>query len=519
MLKVLCVVDKEGTALDRLAKGVAPYHDNLDYKVVAVHPKRPDDKQLMEFELEASDADIIDWQYFRTAEMLRAKYEWLKSKKHILTHNNPYSITESDWNDYDANVGNNASIYEDLKRITTTKLTYIPICVESDFWTYNFDWQPNNNVLMVANRIEGKKGILPVAEACKELNLNFHLVGQISDMDYFHKIAATGATFHQQISDEELRKLYYNSCLHVTNSVDNFESGTMPLLEAMFCGTPVMARLIGHVPELNNGENMVVYNGENEDVEALKETIFETLADKKSLERMRDKGWNTVKSRNFERRAYSYQRLYREIMSEEIPVSVVMPICDRPETAKLALSAIAEQTYKNLEVIVIDDNGDHEEMVETFAQYVNIPVRYIENGQSDYGLARARNKGIIEATGEIIIFCDERMVMAPNAVETFVANIEPQVWLYGNKNGKKEFVENFSAVHRDDVINCGMFCERIDEYGGQSQEIRTRMNKQGMTNKYIENAKATPTGKSSNRNRKRASIIKMKNRLAKMYEL
>ena len=42
MLKVLCVVDKEGTALDRLAKGVAKYHENIDYNVVSVHPKRPD---------------------------------------------------------------------------------------------------------------------------------------------------------------------------------------------------------------------------------------------------------------------------------------------------------------------------------------------------------------------------------------------------------------------------------------------------------------------------------------------
>lgn len=521
MLKVLCVVDKERTALDRLAQGVKPYHDNLNYVVLAVHPKRPDQAQLEAFEREAMDADIIDWAYFRTAEMLRAKYDWLKEKKQILSHYNPYSIHESDWNGYDAVVGANASIHEDLKKITTAKLLYIPICIEADFWTYNFDWQPNNNVLMVANRIEGKKGILPIAQACSELGLNFHLVGAISDMEYFQKIAATGATFHQEISDEDLKQLYYNSALHICNSVDNFESGTMPILEAMLCGTPVMTRLVGHVPELNNGENMVIYNGDNEDVPALKDVIFQTLSDKKELERMRDRAWNTAKARNMERRAYSYQRLYREILNDETPVSIVVPVYDRPETAKLCLSAIADQTYKNIEVLVVDDSdGNNRDLVNTYAQYVNIPVRYLSsfNG-GDYGLARARNIATIEATGDIMIYCDERMILASNAVETFVANIKPQYWLYGNKGGKKEFVENFSAINRTDVINMGMFCERIDEYGGQSQELRSRMSSQGILTEYVENAKATPTGKSANRYRKRAAIIRMKNRLAKMYEL
>lgn len=519
MLKVVCVVEKDKTAIDRLAQGMKRYNDNIEFVVLRVHPKRPDAQQLLDFEREALDADIIDWQYFRTAEMLRAKYEWLADRKQILTHHNPYSITESDWNDYDVVVANNVTIRDALKNITTSQVSYIPNCVDSDFWLYNFEWQPNNNVMMVANRIEGKKGILPIAQACEQLNLNFHLVGAISDMEYFQKIMATGATFHQEISDEELRELYYTSALHVCNSIDNFESGTLPMLEAMFCGTPVLTRLIGHVPELQNGENMVIYNGDNEDVDALKDIISETLSDKSGLEKIRDKAWQTVKSRNYERRAYSYQRLYRELMSDETPVSIVMPVYDRPETAKLALSAIAEQTYKNIEVIVVDDKGTNKETVKTFANYVNIPIRYINNANDDYGLARARNIATIEATGEIMVYCDERMVMAKNAIETFVSNMKPQFWLYGNKNGKKDFVENFSAAKRDDVINCGMFSERMDEYGGMSQELRTRLNHQGIQTQYVEDAKATPTGKSSNRYRKRASIIRMKNRLAKMYEL
>lgn len=534
MLKVVCVVDKEGTALDRLAQGVAKYHTNIDYTVVAVHPKRPDPDQLSAFESAAVDADIIDWQYFRTAEMLRKRYEWLDDKKQILTHNNPYSIEEQDWAGYNLLVANNAYILARLGEITTAPLEYIPITVDTDFWQFKHDWSPtdpnknhdNGAVIMVANRIESKKGILPVAIAAADLDMKFILVGAISDPEYYTSIMATGnVEFHEQVSDEELRALYHKATIHVCNSVDNFESGTMPILEAMLCGIPVLTRAIGHVPELDNGENLVIHEGDPEDVEAITDLIRQMMFDKKKLEDQRQAAWNSAKVRSFERRAYQYQKLYRAVLHEfEAPVSVVMPVYNNPDIIRKNLNAIANQTYKNIEIIVADDNGDifqagmNEQTVADFAQYVNFPVRYMRTSleSDDYGLARARNEAIIEATGDIIVFVDQRMIPDPNAITEFVASMKPRYWLYGNKNGKKEFVENFSAVYRDDVIVAGMFNERINLYGGQSQEVRSRIRKQGFQVEYIESAKATPSGKSSNKHNKKPDIIKMKNRLFKM---
>lgn len=538
MMKIVTIVDKENSALDRLAKGVAKYHDNLDYKVVAVHPKRPDAYQLANFERVAKDADVIDAQYYRTLYKLREIFPWLRDKKTILTHNNPYAIEEQNWNDVNVNVGNNFFIEKRLGEITEKPVEYIPICVDTDFWKFNPDWKYDGKtdhagkyhwnteaqkpkILMVANRIESKKGILEVAQACKDLNLHFILVGAISDPAYFHEIIRLGnIEFHEQISDEILRDIYYKSTIHVCNSTDNFESGTMPILEAMLCGVPVLTRNVGHVPELNNGENMVVREGAKEDIEDLKNNLSEMVGDKAKLMTMRDKAWQTAKSRSFERRAYMYQKLYRQVMwPDEQPVSVVMPIYDKPEIIRKSLNAIAEQTYKNIEVILSDDNLDdpNADLVEEFATYVSFPVRYIRTSNIDYGLARARNEATIEATGEIIIYCDQRMIMQPDAIKEFVNHLPAdKTWLYGNKGGKKEFVENFSCVRRKDVINFGLFSERMTGYGGLSQETRVRFRMQGGRTEYVESAKAIPTGKSSNRNRKKAEIIQMKNRLWKM---
>ena len=106
--------------------------------------------------------------------------------------------------------------------------------------------------------------------------------------------------------------------------------------------------------------------------------------------------------------------------------------------------------------------------------------------------------------------------MQPGAIMAFASNLVPKTWLYGNKGAKKEFVENFSCVSRTDFVECGMFNERINLYGGQSQEIRSRIRAQGFRTQYIEDAKATPNGKSRNKYTKRKEIIRMKNLLWKV---
>lgn len=515
MLKVLAVNDKPGSAIDRLAQGLKPFHTNIDYQVVSVHPKKPSEEQLNSFAAAAAKADIIVWDYWKTAEMLRAGTTFAHGQKQILCHYNPYSIAESDWNGYDLVIGCNESIYKALGEITLAPTDHVPLTVDTDFWTHRPpEMQPKEQVLMVANRIESKKGILEVAKACKELGVDFVLVGNISKADYFHEVIRTGnVKFFENISDEDLRQLYWDSKYHVCNSVDNFESGTLPVIEAMLCGSLVISRPVGHVPELDNGENMIISKESPEGVQtALKQALDLSEDDWKE---MVSKASNTAKSRSNERRAYMLQKLYRQVMwSDEVSVSVVVPVFDNPEIITQCVDAIRNQTHKNIEVIVVSDSLDFPAFDR---QESKQPFRLIDNFKNDYGLARARNIGAIEATGEILVFCDQRQIMEPDAVAEFVKFTKPNYWLYGVKDGaKKDFVENFSSIRRDDFFKFGMFCERMEWYGGLSEETRVRARRQGMTIERVESAKAHQAGKSRNRAKKRPEIIKSKNRLFKM---
>lgn len=519
MLKILAITDKADTAIDRLANGVAQYMNGYAYAVLPIHPKRPDQEDLHKFIALAQEADIIDYHYFRTAEMLRKTFPEVKAKPSILRHFNPYSIHDADWSEYDVIVACNKSIESDLRATYGDKVIMHPITRNPINWPYNNEWKPSNKILMVANRIEAKKGIKEVAQACANENLEFHVVGNISDHNYFNELMQIGnIVFSQNVTDDELAKLYQRSCLLVCNSVDNFESGTMPIQEAMFSGTPVLTRLVGHVPDIYNGENMIINPNASDDVRGLTELLHDTLADDVNsasvtttkLDTIREKAWQTIKTYTDQRRAWLYKKLYRQLQTDEQPVSVIVPTAGSEDVLRSCLNAIAQQTYKNIEIVVVDDGGTARETVSSFSSMVNIPVQYHNSSNGDYGLARARNIGIINATGEVIVFCDQRQVMDANAVGEFMKYIAPRKWLYGNKGVKKEFVENFSCIYRNDIVRLGMFNERINLYGGQSQEVRARSRAQGITHEYIETAKATPAKKSSNKYTKRHEIIQMK---------
>lgn len=113
--------------------------------------------------------------------------------------------------------------------------------------------------------------------------------------------------------------------------------------------------------------------------------------------------------------------------------------------------------------------------------------------------------------------------MHPSAIESFVrkliegSNEKPQkVWVWGSKGAFKTFVENFSAAWRRSIIDAGMFNERIDRYGGMTQEVSSRYGAQGFRFEFCPSAIAQPMISSHSKSRHRADIIQSKVDLYKL---
>ena len=112
----------------------------------------------------------------------------------------------------------------------------------------------------------------------------------------------------------------------------------------------------------------------------------------------------------------------------DIKVSVVIPTYGRPDYLKRAVDSVLNQTYKSIEVIVVDDNNpDSEARIATETAMNNYSqlsdVIYLKHECNKNGSA-ARNTGISKATGKYICFLDDDDEMLPERIEKFVNKME-----------------------------------------------------------------------------------------------
>lgn len=90
---------------------------------------------------------------------------------------------------------------------------------------------------------------------------------------------------------------------------------------------------------------------------------------------------------------------------EEIKISVIIPIYNKEKYLDACVSSVCKQTYKNLEIILIDDGSSApcREMCDDYAlKDSRVVVVHKENG----GLLSARRKGIEVATGDYVATID-----------------------------------------------------------------------------------------------------------------
>jgi len=111
-------------------------------------------------------------------------------------------------------------------------------------------------------------------------------------------------------------------------------------------------------------------------------------------------------------------------------VSVIIPTYNRASAVCEAIGSVLDQTYGDLEVLVVDDgstDGTAGIVAETFGPDPRVKVLSRPNG----GPAAARNHGIRQARGELIAFLDSDDLWEPDKLELQVAQLdaEPDVAL------------------------------------------------------------------------------------------
>lgn len=114
---------------------------------------------------------------------------------------------------------------------------------------------------------------------------------------------------------------------------------------------------------------------------------------------------------------------FNEKVSPEPRVSIIIPTYRRDSSfVKRAIDSALLQSYRNIEVIVVDDNGTEDTAVYR-ANIENLMHSYCDNrimykqNQNNLGGSLARNEGLRIATGDYVTFLDDDDRYLPGKVE------------------------------------------------------------------------------------------------------
>lgn len=102
-------------------------------------------------------------------------------------------------------------------------------------------------------------------------------------------------------------------------------------------------------------------------------------------------------------------------------VSLIIPVYNVEKYLRKALSSVEKQTFKNLEVIIVND-GSTDNSIDIINEFVERNENFIVINQVNKGLSEARNKGINVSRGKYIAFMDSDDYIESNFLEILYQN-------------------------------------------------------------------------------------------------
>lgn len=106
-------------------------------------------------------------------------------------------------------------------------------------------------------------------------------------------------------------------------------------------------------------------------------------------------------------------------------VSIVVPVYNVESYLQQCLESLMNQTYKNLEIILVDD-GSQDSSGVICDQYAEKDSRFKVIHQKNAGAANAKNAGLDAATGELLTFLDSDDFVENNWISRMVTELTEQ---------------------------------------------------------------------------------------------
>lgn len=480
-MRILITPDIDTWAIGSLGSTIQRFNQRFDFIKVTVHPRAVGEKFLEIRNAISQGVDLWHPLYWRSATQLMEFFPELKNIPKLLTHMNHNNLKDGDWRVFNG-VACATNYAADLLRKEHDNVYKIPYGIDLDRFYY-LDNLPAENTIGYVGRVVPWKNLDKICLAANKLGYKVVGSGYVDDPKYWPTINKTNLTFRGGIGRNTMAPsnvkddLYKQMTVFVMYSTGEKESGTLPLLEAMASGVPVMVTEQGMARDLiEDGKNGIVFNEEN-----FEEKLKMLMEDKPLREKLRQAAWNTIRHYPDTLYARNYARAYYDILFNKQPVvSVIIPTFNNWENLIDSVKAIEDDPYPAKEIIIVDDGSTDitKETCIKLRQTIKTPMVYLNTGDTvGYNLAKARNMGAVEALGKVLLFLDDRLKLDGISL-AHIAQVQPSQWRHGKKmtkegeSTKRAFMENFSWIQKRDFVRGGMFNERMNIYGGLSQITR-----------------------------------------------
>lgn len=141
-------------------------------------------------------------------------------------------------------------------------------------------------------------------------------------------------------------------------------------------------------------------------------------------------------------------------------ISVVIPLYNKEDCIKKTLDSVLNQSYKDFEVIVVDD-GSTDKSAEIVASITDSRIRLIT--QRNGGPSAARNRGIKEANEEYVAFIDADDIWFPDYLKEMVDMLTsfPEAVIWGFNYS---LIKDGEVVNKETVVFRGYVGEKWDSF-------------------------------------------------------
>jgi glycosyltransferase involved in cell wall biosynthesis len=159
--------------------------------------------------------------------------------------------------------------------------------------------------------------------------------------------------------------------------------------------------------------------------------------------------FNNINISNFSKIFNSYLNVEDKLFLKKFKkVSIVMAYYNRKEQLIDTLKSIKKSSYKNIEIIIVDDASEQRQRVNTFINDVkgtlDIKVITIDSKEKTWvNPCVAYNIGFKEAIGDIIIIQNPEVMHIGDCILNVVNNIEENDWITFNCYGSPSFDYNY----------------------------------------------------------------------------